>query len=202
MTVLDELLDSPEIPAFPEKPESTQTGEPAPALNLPPGPAKIIKFIQTGLLHGTYVPKDAPKPAVEVQPIPDQLVENGVGIYRPRDPKALLVLYNPLKITEAMLRRLDDTGKITKVFPPVTKWLTPKDLGLPEDTPLTPEEEPPSDESPDSQTESSESNPDLASPLPAILNTPKQKRRAQVSPRRAKSEPPLSQLTGSGGVIL
>lgn len=153
--------------------------------NLPSGAKTVIALLKNGLIHGTYVPSELP-PSKEARLTPDQLVNLGIGVYLPKDPKVKLVLYDPLKVTERMLKRLDERKKIPEVFPPVTKWLKAE----------AEDEETANAEAPaeTDQTAAPSGEPTTVSVLPPIMNTPKQRARRQVRLPTPKLEPPLSGL--------
>lgn len=127
-------------------------------------PLAVLKAVIGGQLPGVLIPHDAPK--IQSSLTPQDLLQSGVGLYRPKSPGIAAVLFNPQHVPVSTLKAMDSKGTLKKAFPPITKFLgASKGKAAPKSSKVSNQAPGPSD----SPSAISETNL-TGSPAPATVN--------------------------------
>src|SRR5208282_173473 len=86
------------------------------------GPLKVAQAVAAGHIPGVTIPKDAPQ--IDAGGITQkQVMGMGVNFYKPHDKDLAGVMFNPKLITVPTLVKADKAGKLSTMFPPITKLM-------------------------------------------------------------------------------
>lgn len=125
--MIEQLMPAPSA-AQPEPPPATeQPAAEIPALEagteIPEGPKLVVRAVANGQIPGAYIAAGATGGSAN-PPSAQDMADMGVNFFKPVASKDVMaVMYSPKAITPKELDRLDQTGKLTEVFPNVADLL-------------------------------------------------------------------------------
>lgn len=84
----------------------------------------LLHDLVAGDVPGVYAPKGfQPTPELAAMTNMKMIKTLNLGVYRPKDQEVAAVMFNPLKISIKDLQEADKNNELTKILPPITKYL-------------------------------------------------------------------------------